>query len=93
VKVSQYDLSGVRRLRGDVSASISRISRVAKTDRSVVLRETSSSYMFAAAVFYAIKDLDRDRESRLKFIVETRLELGSGTSSYDYAIYDPVEGR
>jgi len=92
VNVSQYDLSGVKRPRGDVSASISRISRAAKTDRSVVLRETSSSYMFAAAVFYAIKDLDRDRERKLKFVVEPRLEPGFGSCSYDYAIYDPVEG-
>jgi len=60
--VSQYDLSGVKKPRGDVSASISRILRATKADcRRVVLRETSSSYMFAAAVFYAIRDFDGGR--------------------------------
>ncbi|ADM27602.1 hypothetical protein Igag_0775 [Ignisphaera aggregans DSM 17230] len=89
VKVSQYDLSSTKKSRGDVSSSINRISRATKADRRDILKETSSSYMFVTAVFYAIKDLDR--ESKLQFLIEPRLEPGSYT--YDYAIYDPVEGR
>jgi len=90
VNASQYDLS-TKRPRGDVSASINKISRATKTNRKVILKETSASYMFAIAVFYAIKDLDSSKGGRTLFLIEPRLELGSSSCTYDYAIYDPEE--
>jgi len=90
VKVSQYDLSTMKP-RGDVSASIKRISRAIKTKPEIIRKETSASYMFATAVFFAIKDLDSSNGSRMLFLIEPRLELGFSSFTYDYAICDPVE--